>query len=405
MENQSALLNRIYNIIHPLKKRTILLLIMISACTLTACSHGEKSRHKNNGPKTYTVRVQQQESHLYYNGIIKPLRVVNVSSPVKGQVTEALFHFGEKVKKDQLLMTISSQALDTKYQQALSDYLKAKEDQASSREKWRGTQELNKLGLIAQNSFDQDMKNYEESILSFYQKRQKLYDTLKQTTNNADTLMKSLDKLSLKNVNAIIKALNTKQNQRRILAPAKGVVLFPVKSGGEVSTDFIVSGDPVKQGQVLLSIGDLTGFSIEISVNEVDVLKIKPKMTVIITGSAFPGVTLYGEIKRVDVEATIGDGGLPVFKVYIIVHHVTDEILQEVHVGMSAQVNITIKSKPQIRVPLDAVYQDNGVYKVKLKQHGKVTSVPVTPVENSTGVDSIQIKHGLKAGDVIVLPH
>ena len=149
----------------------------------------------------------------------------------------------------------------------------------------------------------------------------------------------------------------------------------------------------------------MSSLSVRIKVNELTVNQLKLGQKVKISGIAFPAHTLEGKIARVDRQGESSNGGLPVFSVEVIAQNLTTLQQKEIHVGMSAKVEIDTEEAPQIIIPLAAVKERSSAAYVTLYDQTtkKLTEVPVRT--GKTGLDSVTIEAGLKPGDQIVLPH
>ncbi len=122
----------------------------------------------------------------------------------------------------------------------------------------------------------------------------------------------------------------------------------------------LIKGDAIKQGDVLAIIGDIEGISVQIKVNELTINQIKLGQPVKVTGIAFPDYILDGKITRIDKQGEASNGGLPTFSAEVVVPHLTEAEKKEIHVGMSAKVEINIEEDKQIMVPITAVKEKNG---------------------------------------------
>lgn len=194
-----------------------------------------------------------------------------------------------------------------------------------------------------------------------------------------------------------------------IPATGSGVALFPtakVNSVGGSTSGKLTVGDAVKEGDLLLSIGDLTGLSAAFDVSEVDIDRIHKDMAVIVTGSAFPGAALKGTVTAVSVQASQGDGGgggLSMFSVKIDIPKVDPKVMEKIRVGMTAKFEIDIKGAPHIMLPVNAVSQLNGNNVVMvLGANGKSKAVPV--LVGDTSPTQIVIINGVNVGDKILVP-
>lgn len=373
--------------------KTIITIIFISLI-LSACSD------KNNSPQTITVALQSNTTTLNYSGTIQPIHVYTVDSPVDGTISQQFFDYGENVKAGQTLFQISSPQLLQDYQNALSDYLKTKKDYLNNQAQMQGNEQLKKLGLISANEYQSDKSNNFDLALAYSQATEKLQSILEKSSNNH----LNLAELPINNLSAVTQALNQPFNNLKISAPNTGIALVPLKNP-DSSTDnsSLGIGSSVKAGQSLLTIGDISGLMITVKVNEVDINQLKVGQKAIITGDAFPNLSLTGEVTHIDQQAVSSDtDSVPTFPIKIIIPHITTTERNIIHIGMSADVAIQITQPANIQLPLSAVFEKNNQAMVNIiePKTGKIISVPV--VTGPTTLDSVAIIHGLNPGDKVI---
>lgn len=375
------------------------ILILLSCLFIIAgCSKSKNATPEQSEQQTLTIEKQTLSVPLYFSGTISPIDKTNVVSPVEGIVEDIFFQYGHPVKKSDVLADVVSEKMESDFHSAISDYLKASDDYTNKKRKYDGSQELHRLEFISDNEFFTDKTALEESYFSMQQSRVRLRNTLKKIDINED-----IEKLNLRDPKIADKLLLTSQNRIRILAPTAGVALYPEKAGEDASKDAIYKGSEVKQGQAMLSIGDLSGLSVRIEVNEVDVNQIKPQQKVTITGPAFPGIVLHGEVSSIDAQAkSSNSSAIPTFPVTISVNQLTSEQRDIIHVGMSAKVEILLEEPDVILVPIKAV-QRKGNKSLVNKKDAQSEHILETPVKTGkTTLDSIIILQGLQPGDIIV---
>lgn len=379
------------------------------AGSLTACHKRELLllKRKKNLISIHTVTKSAPTTTLYYSGTISPLSKTPVISPIEGTVNEVHFDYGAMVEKQQLLFTIKSTGQKSDFQDALTNYLKEKQDLNNSKTKMQTTLALYKDGLVSKDERDDAKNTYFTNQLSFIQAQKTLDRTLKLYG------LEDLSSLSLDDFEAVKKALALEQEIGgvKIYSPTDGLALFGKGSGGDNSDDGgdgggnkIQAGSQIKQGQVLLYIGDVSGLSAQIKINEININNIHVSQKAIITGDSFPNIKLSGYIKSVDTQATI-EGDQPIFHALVIVPKITLEQEKIIKMGMSAKVSITLKGESQILIPIDAVSYKNGESTVQVIDPDSGKTNTVTVETGQTTEDSIVITSGLKPGDKIAIPH
>lgn len=363
---------------------------------MQACSQ------QNNPSSEHTITIEPRvaTNSLYYSGTIQPLRTLVVTSPADGVVVDMPFQYGEAIKNSQLLFMISSAKFLTDYKTALMQYVKAKSDFNNGQTQLSEAEFLHKNQLISDDDFKMKQVNFYGNQLALLQAKDAL-ENLQQQLNIKDV---DLNKLSIADIDKIKQAMHLQMSAQslRITAPAQGIILAPAKNDDENKK--VLKGDTVKQGDVLATIGDLSGLSVNIKVNELVINQLKLGQKVKVTGIAFPDETLNGFIKRVDRQGEATNGGLPTFTVEVIVPKLTAAQQQMIHVGMSAKVQIDISEDSQIMVPIAAVNEKAGQSFVRvLDQANQIKSVAVKT--GKTTQDSVTILTGLNSGDKIVIPN
>jgi multidrug efflux pump subunit AcrA (membrane-fusion protein) len=324
-----------------------------------------------------------------------------ITTPAEGVIADMAFHYGDTITKDQLLFNISSDKFQSDYKNALMAYIKAKTDFTNNQTLLREGDFLHKNQLISDDDFKSKQTNFFNAQLALVQAKDALTIFLKDMNIQGDDLFS----LSIENIDKINQVLHEQNTLRilRITSPNSGVILLPQDNTSDTSPKKIIKGDEIKQGQVLAMIGDMSGLTIHINVNELDINQINLGQKVKVTGPAFPDLELQGDISAIDRQGETSSGGLPVFPVEITIHHLSEDQQNIIHIGMSAKVEIQMDNENVITVPLAAVTEENGTCYVNTLVDGKIKKVAVKTQQ--TTQDSVVIASNLKAGDRIVLPH
>ena len=396
-------------------KQFITAVSFITLLLLSACNEGSSSNSKAQARgdtsttlQTFVAERKPTTRHLYFQGVVTPISVTPVTSPLEGLIAKKLFNYGDPIKKNDTMFHIKSDAFEKEYQNTLSEFLKAQENYTTNDEKAQSSEELWQAGLIPRNDYNAQINAAADASLSLKLAKQKLTNLLKsggvldeQATKH---LASKLQSLSITDVNAVNRALNIDVSLIKIHAPLSGIALMPAQQDrqGNGRHDAAV-GNNVKPQEALALVGDMSGIKINIKVNEVDINHLKVGQIATITGSAFPDVTLHGKISALNTQANDeGSGSLPTFPVTITVATLDDKQQQQIHVGMSAQVQITLQSAPQITVPISAVTLINGQKTVVLYDPVSSKTKIIKVKTGKTDKESVIILEGLKEGDTIV---
>lgn len=364
-------------------------------CLLSACGGHEK-------PKTakghqYEVKAQTLHKNLHFTGTIQPLHENTLTSPMESVVETMNFHYGQMVKKDDVILTLNSNELQKQFNDTLTDYLKAKDSYTIAKAKFAGTQDLWGSGLLSKNNYLSEKSNMDTVRITLMQSTRKLTELLEKVDESNSQSMATLKLADFDKVRAI---LASNHNLIRIKAPSSGVLLYPPKASEDKTTRINV-GASVKSGQVIALIGDLSGISIEIEVPEIDISQIHTGMKATISGVAFGKHPLNGELVAVNAQASNTSNGLPFFTAVVEVKSLTPEQQRWIKVGMSAAIELSVDSGNQLLIPIAAIKREKGQSIVTV-QTTKGTLEKRRITTGPAQADSVVVETGLKEGDVVV---
>lgn len=366
-------------------------------CVMLVISCGSSQKPKS-AVKTLEVKAHTLHQTLHFTGTIQPLREYSVISPMDAVVQQMDFHYGQLVKKGDVILTLSSNELQKQYNLTLTDYLKAKDSYSIAKAKFGGTQELWQAGLIAKNNYLSEKSSVDTSRVALMQAKGKLTEMLEQMD---ETNTNHVSSLKLADFDKVSKILTKSHQLIHLKATGDGVLLYPPKSGDD-KTSRINVGSSIKSAQVVALVGDLRGIKVEIDVPEIDIDKIRPGMKATVSGVAFGKHPLQGSLIAVNAQASNSStGGLPSFTAVVEVPTLSPEEQPWIKVGMSAAIELRVESPPKITVPISAVMREKGLSFVKLQSaKGGIEKRVITT--GMAQADSVVVEAGLKTGDVVV---
>jgi HlyD family secretion protein len=148
----------------------------------------------------------------------------------------------------------------------------------------------------------------------------------------------------------------------QIYAPQDGLVVYyvpdQVRGGGGQQQSIVAQGEPVREGQKMLQIPDLSKMLVNVRVHEAMVAHLykRKRQPAEIRVEAFPHRTLKGHVKFVDTVASQQDWFSADVKVYKTLVTI-DESMEGLKPGMSAEVAIYAEetTDPVLVVPVQAV--------------------------------------------------
>lgn len=377
-----------------MKKISVFILVLF-CIGIFACSSDKKD---NTALKIYTVKAEKIEHKLYFTGTINPIRETIITNPMDGVVKSFNYYYGQKVDRNNIVFSISSETLQNQFNTVLTEYLKAKDNFQNAKTKFLGTQALWKEGLVARNNYISDESSLKHLRIAFLDARHKLLKIIEKIEN---VKFEDIENLSFSDFEKIRLTLLSDHNLLNLKASTNGVLLYPPLQDDKIAK--VTVGSAVKAGQALALIGDMSGIKVEIDIPEVEISKVKTGQSAIVKTTAFMQDALYGRIVAINSQASNNAGSsLPTFSAIVEVDNLSDEQKQKLKVGMSAQIELIIDTQDKILIPREAISNENGQSIVKVQNKSgdlQVRVVQTHSVENN----KIVISKGLNAGEQIVL--
>ena len=373
------------------------------------------------------VTPQPVTTSISLTGKLLPLQMVNLTSPISGKIAQVMVHYGDVVKAGQPLLTMDISEARIKHREAKAAHIKALAAYKQM-EKWdtsadvarahrslakakmslenqkktlEETERLFKKGIIPATEYESAKHQYANQQMDY----QSAQEEQKAALEKGNTDNQRVSRFELDNAEARLKQTEQDMANATVLAPVAGIVMKPPASGQAKEGKNIERGASFQQGELLLAIGDLTGYSVNCKVDEVDVTKVKLAQKVRVSGDAFPGEQLHGVIQSISPHADEGDSGKgsPSFGIRVVIDEVSPELRKRIMVGMTANLEIIIYEKPDaLMVPLSAVKEGNGKRYLVRKKGEAGEKVEVTT--GYTTQDTVEITSGIKAGDMIEIP-
>ena len=381
---------------------------------------------------TLVVEPQSVSSTLVVASQLMPRQEIGVTSPMTGKVAAVHVQHGEQVAKGQLLVNLDVSEIWIKHREAKAVHIKTLErfneleDWSNSVDVSRARRALSKAasqlesrrskfeeatfllerGIIPASEHEAAEREYRNQQLDFRSAEQELDIVLAKGT--AD---RRVAKLELEIAQARLDELQEILTKASVRAPVAGVVMHPKGAadgfGLALLEPGLVQGASVTQGERLLTLGDLSGFSVVGKVDEVEITKINLGDSVRIVGDAFPGIELHGTIVHVSSQARqeMNRRKPPYFEIIAVVEDLDANRRQALRLGMSANLEILLYERDDaLLVPINAViFSENRPWLgIRDPDTREVRRVPVAT--GVTTVDSVEIVDGIVAGDEIVVP-
>ena len=284
---------------------------------------------------TFTTLVVEPgpiSSAITVAGQLAPRREIEVTSPIEGTVAAVHFQYGEQVAEGQRLVDLDVSEIQIEYREAQVAHIKAR-DQVDELEDWSNHVDVSRArrvvsraridlearnnrlsqtaflleqGLVPASEHEAAEREYSNQLLDLQSAEEDLQVVLDRGVAEA-----RVARLELENALARLQNLEEVMRNATVYAPVAGVIMHLERTGGGTQGNergqHLAKGASVKQGEHLVSIGDLDGFTVVGMVDEVDVATIRPGHPAKIVGDAFSGVELQGEIVRVSSQASQND--------------------------------------------------------------------------------------------------
>jgi HlyD family secretion protein len=382
-------------------------------------------------PRIFKVEPREAAFSIPLSGTLYPLHVVNITAPFAGMVREFHVGYGEVVKEGQIILELDTSEMERNLREAKVAYIKAS-TQYQELETWESgaevararrslsraqlaldsqrknleeTERLFTKGIVPETELDGTRQQYEGQLLDYQTAREELAATMEKGSEKN----RLVARFEMENAQSKLAGIEDQLKNFRVKAPVSGIVIMPRPAGSEKEVRKVEKSGSFQQGDIMLAVGDLSGFSIKTKVDELDVTKIEEGQRVVVTGDAFPGLQLTGLVNKKSSQAgTSGDeGGVPSFDVIVNTTGITAEHREKVFVGMSALLEVFIYENPAaLMVPYSAVVTEDGrrfVYRRLAATGGQPASEKVEVQTGYTTMDAVEIVRGLNPGDAIVL--
>jgi multidrug resistance efflux pump len=202
-----------------------------------------------------------------------------------------------------------------------------------------------------------------------------------------------------------------------VVAPQDGLVVYyvpeQVRGGGGTQQSIVAQGEPVREGQKMMQIPDLTHMMVNVRVHEAMVSHLHNEdpndrgtwQPAQVRVDAFPSRLLRGHVRTVDTIASQQDWFASDVKVYKTMVTI-DETVEGLKPGMSAEVTIYADESPNevLVVPVQTVI---GTISTGAKRQCFVLDAKGQPElrEIIVGMSNqrlVEVKSGLKEGDRVV---
>lgn len=344
----------------------------------------------NNRNDVVTPVVKPLMEAVYASGFVVSEDEHQLFSEVDGTITAKLANDGDVVTKDDPIFIIESGQQSARFRMAKESYelalrnnsdnspvlheLSAAVDAARSKMKFDSVNAERFTNLWKQRATTH--VEYDRYILQYKNSRNEYIA-------QSNRLKRTRDQLALDLQNA--------SNQLKITGDESGKYIVKSEVDGKVFKTVKEKGELVRRSELLAVVGRDTGFYLQLSVDELDIQRIKERQSVLVKIDAFPDKIFQATVRKIypmvnrqqqslRVDATL-EGKLP-----------------EPYSGLAVEANIVIRKKENaIVVPKTVLLPGDSVI---IKTEDGEKKVHVT-----TGIktlDEVEITEGIKADQPLV---
>lgn len=374
--------------------------------------------------QTVTVRQQPVSLEVSLTGHFEPLNIVNLVSPFSGRIIKKFVEFGQEVTKGQPLVQLDTSDLQVKLREAESQFIKAQQEYDKLRE-WENSDEVRSAhrdfvrakmsldsahakltsskdlllrGIIPQEEYDSLQEQYDNRELDYTSAQEKLVSVKEK--GSEENLR--IAQMALENARFSFQNAKQKIKSALIKAPVDGLVIksSAVESDKQRALEV---GASFNEGEILLAIGNMEGFTVRTKADEVDMVRLEVGQPVSIKSDALPDMQLSGHIQSISSQASNAAGSREAafFDVVVRVEQLTPQQREKLRLGMLAVMEVTIYSNPDAVVaPIRAVQRKGGDHFVLVPSEDGLTQRHVTV--GKTTLDAVEIIEGLEPGETIL---
>ena len=331
--------------------------------------------------ETETLSAGEIEERIPATGTIRPAIEVKLAPEVSGEVVEVFFNEGDTVMEGEALVKI-------RQDQYLSQVEQAQASLGSLRAQLgRQRAELQQ----ARMNHERDKKLYELSAISTaeFQASATSLEIARNTLREAEYSIRSGE-------SRLKEALENLQ-KTTVYAPMTGIVSRINVEKGE-----IVVGTNQMAGTELCRIADFSRMEIEVNVGENDIVRISANDSARIEIDAYPRQEFKGIVTYIANSAKNNDGRFDQVRNFAVRIEITPDSAKFLP-GMSAAVSIITDQKNDcLSVPLGSVFYRGKEASVWTVDHGGVCRRRLIET-GIQGMDRIEVKSGLDAGETVVI--
>lgn len=376
--------------------------------------------------QVFVVKPLPVSQQLDMTGTIAAGKFVTIVAPFDGVIREKRVQLGEHVVAGDVLLSMNTSDIASRYRDAQSAYIKAamaadaldKWETGSDMQRARRTLDAARLqlatlerqvadlkglldqGIVSRNEYDGVVQQRDAQANTVAGASDELATT--QTRGNDEN--RKLVMLELENAQSRLSDLKQQMAGAKVATAIAGILTRPPDNGGRENPLSVEPGASVTRGAALFAIADTSTFIVTGAVDEIDVNRVKIGQAVTITSDAFPGTAVTGKIVSVSAEAGGKDisGRAPSFEVRASFEIGDGDVRGAIRIGMSARMTIeTYANAVALIVPPSVIVKSGAGAQVRIRQNGDVVMAPV--LLGKTFPEGVEVLSGISAGDRIII--
>ena len=338
--------------------------------------------------ETFTVEKSDIVEAVYSSLVIEPEEMYNVNASITGYIDEIYVKTGNDVEINDVLFRIrdvqsakNAENARLSYELAQKNYdgevtlledLKLEKENARLRRKNDSTnysrnKQLYEKGLITKTE-------YEQSELAF-----------ESSKNNVETIQNRIQRTQRELKTAVLQARNTFQSN--LSRSNESVMLNKVQ--GKVYDIFKEEGEYISMQEPIAVVGSRDAFIIVMRIDEVDITKVRLGQRIIVELEAYEDTTFEAKVTRISPKM---DALTQTFEI----EGEFDKLPEKLYLGLTGEGNIIVREiKSALVIPREYLI-GNDIVETE-RGEVKVTT-------GAKSLSHVEIKSGLKSGDVIYKP-
>jgi len=317
--------------------------------------------------KEYPVERGDFQIIVSADGIVQPIKRIEIKSKASGQIEALPIEEGLFVQRGALIAKLDQQDEETTVALAQADLDIAKAEHKQSQRMFARRKELFRKKIISEEEQDQI--------------ELKLAISKGKVIQSKTALDRARERL----------------NDAIVRAPISGTILQKYVEEGQI----IASGvSNVSGGTPIADIANMQTIHIEAGIDEIDIGKIEIGQSATVLAEAYPDLSFSGKIIRISPEAKV-EQNVTLFDVVIRVENKDNKLKS----GMNTGIQITIVEKKDVLlVPLSvlkALKKENSKNKAEVQLKA---GEQFSPREITTGLSdfkNVEVLTGLSEGDIV----